>query len=377
LGSFALISNDERINAEVRRVHEGIVDSFEVTVLRSKTSAIQFLNYELPEIHLIHWSDPSGLGKAVVQEIKQDPWLHYGATLIVFSNENETDVARQVQGLNLVSLIEASRLGHYLRRVLGTLYSNRSLLTQWNFHQLVQTNLSGSFHLERDAFDFITHANLLANYLYNSNLVNSSDRDSLTLALMNALRQGVEIDTNADQGFVLTYNVTPRESQIDLTAGASTLDWSKLVPARLPEGSVSERLTRDAARFKVDHLRNAAALVPGFFHDQKESVFEDQEVVFSQGEEGNHLFYILSGEYEVLANGHRVAILTPKDVFVGEMSFLLKNKRTATVRAVGAGKLIRISKQEFVQSLKEKPHYGFFLSRMLAERLERLHQGKT
>jgi hypothetical protein len=378
VGSFALISSDERLNAEVRRIQEGIPGSFEVTVLRSLASAVQFLNYELPEIHLINWSDPTGLGKAIVAEIKKDPWLHYGASLIVFEGESEAEVARQVQGLNLVSLIEASRLSHYLRRVLGTLYANRSLLTQWNFHQLVQTNLSGTFLLERDAFDFITHTNLLANYLFNSNLIAKSDSEVLSLAVMNVLRLAVEKDTATDHNFVLTYRINARQSTIELSVdGATDLDWSRLKPARLPSSTITERLEPAGAVFEVSHLRSAAGLVPGFFHDQKETNFEAQDVVFSQGEESNHLYYIIAGDFEVLANGRRVAILTPKDVFVGEMSFLLKNKRTATVRALGPGKLIRISKQEFVQSLKEKPHYGFFLSRMLAERLDRLHQGKT
>ncbi|MEI8095144.1 MAG: cyclic nucleotide-binding domain-containing protein [Spirochaetales bacterium] len=378
MGSFALISSDDRLNAEVRRIQEGIADSFEVTVLRSKAAAIQFLNYELPEIHLINWSDPSGLGKAIVEEIKKDPWLHYGASLIVFDGEAEGDVARQVQGLNLVSLIEAGRLSHYLRRVLATLYSNRSLLTQWNFHQLVQTNLTGSFLLERDAFDFITHTNLLANYLFNSNLISRPDRENLSLGLMNALRQAVEKDRTTNHNFLLTYQITPRNSVIEVQVeGDTTMDWSQLLPARSSSASVVEVLEHDRVRFSVGHLRSAAGLVPGFFQDQQETVFAAQDVVFSQGEESNHLYYIVSGDYEVLANGRRVAILTPKDVFVGEMSFLLKNKRTATVRALGPGKLIKITKQEFVQSLKDKPHYGFFLSRMLAERLDRLHQGKT
>jgi len=59
------------------------------------------------------------------------------------------------------------------------------------------------------------------------------------------------------------------------------------------------------------------------------------------------------------------------------MSFLLKNRRTATVKSLGAGVLIKIAKHEFLAGLKEKPHYSFFLSRLLAERLERLHQGKV
>ena len=76
----------------------------------------------------------------------------------------------------------------------------------------------------------------------------------------------------------------------------------------------------------------------------------------------------------MLVQGERVSTLRPEDIFLGEMSFLLSNRRSATVRAVTAAKLIRVSKKEFVEGIKEKPHYALFLSRLLARRIERLNQ---
>jgi len=65
--------------------------------------------------------------------------------------------------------------------------------------------------------------------------------------------------------------------------------------------------------------------------------------------------------------------LTPDDIFMGEMSFLLSNRRSATVVSKGKSVLIRISKQDFVNLIKENPHYGIFLARLLAQRLARLN----
>ena len=39
----------------------------------------------------------------------------------------------------------------------------------------------------------------------------------------------------------------------------------------------------------------------------------------------------------------------------------------------GKSVLIRISKQDFVNLIKENPHYGIFLARLLAQRLARLN----
>jgi CRP-like cAMP-binding protein len=55
------------------------------------------------------------------------------------------------------------------------------------------------------------------------------------------------------------------------------------------------------------------------------------------------------------------------------MSFLLSNKRSATVVSKGKSVLIKISKIDFVNLIKKNPHYGIFLARLLAQRLTRLN----
>ncbi len=53
-----------------------------------------------------------------------------------------------------------------------------------------------------------------------------------------------------------------------------------------------------------------------------------------------------------------MARLTARDVFMGEMSFLLGNRRTATVIAATGGKLVEISRQAFTEAVKQYPNYG-------------------
>jgi CRP-like cAMP-binding protein len=60
-------------------------------------------------------------------------------------------------------------------------------------------------------------------------------------------------------------------------------------------------------------------------------------------------------------------------MFIGEMSFLLSNQRTATVVAKDGGTCIKVSKEDFVDLIKKNPHYGIFLARLLAQRLSRLN----
>jgi hypothetical protein len=39
--------------------------------------------------------------------------------------------------------------------------------------------------------------------------------------------------------------------------------------------------------------------------------------------------------------------------------------------ASGQGSLLRISKAAFVNAIRQSPHYGIFLSRLLAQRIDR------
>lgn len=377
MATVALLCSDDNLISEVR----GIVKNFEgfnLHVLKNHAAVIQFLNYELPEINLIHYSDPVLKGDDTLKEMAADPWLHYGASILLHRKANEAELRAKAGGINLVSVVDTERLKHYLPKVLSILHTNRSLLNQWNFHALVRSGLNGEFKVEKDAFDLITHINILVNFIYNSNLIGHDERESLYVSLVEKIMKALQ--TGFKGGMKIVFSVQAHESIFEVTTDDPDFLWSAVLPANsgLNARALMGYTFQDGGaklRIKIENRKAGVGIMPQFFQEQKIQEFKDQQIVFSQGEDSTHLYFIISGEYEVLANGKRVSVLTPADVFLGEMSFLVKGKRTATVRSVGTGKLIKISKEEYIQSLKDKPHYAFFLARMLAERLVRVHQG--
>ena len=99
------------------------------------------------------------------------------------------------------------------------------------------------------------------------------------------------------------------------------------------------------------------------------------EVIINKDEESNFLYYIASGSYTVLdEKGDILNELTSLDVFIGEMSFLLNNRRTATVTAAEDGILYRVSKKNFTAAIQSSPYYSFFLCKLLARRLEKTNE---
>ena len=188
-----------------------------------------------------------------------------------------------------------------------------------------------------------------------------------------------------------TYRITPERSFFRIRDEGKGFDWRSRIEANsnggpnlslhghgiTMTGHYMENLQYNDAgnevSFELSHPRREVNAVPGIFQDQEETAFDDRDVVFTEGEESNYLYYIVSGTLDVYSGGEHITSLGPEDMFLGEMSFLLNDKRSATVISRGTSTLIRISKNSFVNAIKDNPHYGIFLARLLAQRLSRLN----
>lgn len=419
--SIAVISSDQTVNEEIRRVCEDFTEDFEPVFLENAERIVQFLNYELPEINVIHCSDRSIDVEHVAEEIQNDPWLHYGGIIVVSDDDEGCFLSECLAGLNLIAFIPKSRLGAYLQRVLRILSLNRHILFQRDIHALLRSNLFGSFTLENDPFDLATYSNLLANFLYNANLVSREQRETFYIAVMellvNALEHGncritheeksdylakgldpmdlirekARSDEVRGKRIYLSYRIRPDRSFFRIRDEGEGFDWRSyeataglegmkkghgrgILMARLYLSNLTYNRKGNEVSFEIEHSAGSSNAIPHVFSDEEEVSFESGDIVFQEGEKSSHLYYIVSGSFDIVASGRKVSTLTPGDLFVGEMSFLLNNRRTATVTCVTKGILIRVSKENFINAIKGKPHYGIFLARLLAQRLVKLHK---
>ncbi|MFW5812621.1 MAG: cyclic nucleotide-binding domain-containing protein [Alkalispirochaetaceae bacterium] len=416
---MAVISSDEELNARVQAICERFSNYFNPEFLRDTDDALEFITYELPEVSLINFSDSRVDPGRLVERIESDPWLHYGGVVGVHKRKDAGQAAERSKQCNVVALIPRSEFVWSFSRLLKILIQNRNILFQREMQDVFLNSITGNFVLDNDVFNVRAYANLVSNYLFNANYVNNEVRERLHVALfellMNAIEHGncgitytekteylnhngdiiplirkkAALPENRGKQVYFSYKITPERSYYKIRDEGEGFDWRKMVEGkeinfelhghgiRMASHYIENLTYNDKGNqvsFELPHALEAANTRPTLFEAQPEKQFKDGEVIFSEGEASNYLYYIGGGKLDIYAGGQHLSTLTPNDLFLGEMSFLLGDRRSATVVSSGESVLIPISKHHFVSVIKERPHYGIFLARLLAQRLQNLNR---
>ena len=101
--------------------------------------------------------------------------------------------------------------------------------------------------------------------------------------------------------------------------------------------------------------------------------YRDKEVVFSQGEPADSVFYIESGTVKltaVTARKKAIIAILQQGSFLGEGSLAGQSLRICTARSIGQSNVVRLRKESTVRTLKRDPQFatlfvGYLLSRVV------------
>jgi hypothetical protein len=413
-----VVSSDAQLN-EIIRLECARTDGELTPVFMSeRNETIEFLKYELPEMKIFYFSDPNVDSLGILKEIQEDPWLHYGGIIGIHDNMDDKTLLEAMRDANIIAVLRKKEFISNLSRLLRIVRQNKQILFQRGIQQHLLKTISGAFVMDNDPLDITTYTNLITNYLYNSNLIGRDDKEKLHVALLEILINAIEhgnckigfdektawLEKNGDimelireknrdpavkaRKVNFSYTITPEKSRFMIRDEGDGFDWRARIAAKpdspglhgmgmkMADLYVRELSYNDKGNevsFEIEHRKAESNAIPKIFERSEEVHFKDGQFVCSEGEETDVLYYIVSGTLFVYSKGKYVSSLTPDDLFMGEMAFLLSNKRSATVVAKGPCTLIKISKQDFVNLIKENPHYGIFLARLLAQRLARLN----
>jgi hypothetical protein len=413
-----VVSSDAKLNEIIRLECARSEGELTPVFFSDSDEVIEFLKYELPEMKIFYFSDPSIDSLGILQEIQKDPWLHYGGIIGIHDNMDDKALLEAMRDANIIAVLRKKEFVSNIPRLLRIVRQNKQILFQRGIQQHLLKTISGAFVIDNDPLDITTYTNLITNYLYNSNLIGREEKEKLHVALLELLINAIEhgnckisydektawLEKNGDimelireknkdpsvkeRKVYFSYTITPEKSHFTIRDEGDGFDWRARMAApsdspglhgmgmqmvNLYVRELSYNRKGNEVAFEIDHRKAESNAIPKIFERSEEVAFKDGEYVCSEGEETDVLYYIVSGTLYVYSKGKFVSSLTPDDLFMGEMSFLLSNRRSATVVAKGPCTLIKISKQDFVNLIKESPHYGIFLARLLAQRLARLN----
>jgi hypothetical protein len=390
-------------------------NEFYPVVLDSLEEIVSYFNYELPEIKIIDFGDDRLEAKALMKVIHDDPWLLYGGIIAIVNNSQQKSLIEKMRDPNIVLVLTRASFEENANRILRILKRNMQFLFNRGMQQQMNTNETGSFISDNDPTDIFFYCNLITSYLYNTNRVSDDSRSALQSALMELLLNAVEhgnckisydektawlsegknmldlitakskLPEALNKKVYISYDISNQRTRISIRDDGDGFDWKKHLESEMTAGlhgmgiklaesfvsSISYNDKGNEAFFELANQKNATNSLPVIMREQPLLTYRDMQVVCRENDPSNDLFYIQSGKYAVYVQKKLVSVLTPNDIFIGEMSFLLNDRRSATIISIGGGALVKIPKMAFITLIRQHPHYGIFLSRLLAQRLAR------
>lgn len=411
-------SSNEKVISTVQNACKKYAAYFDAYVLGDTDAIINYIDYEIPEIKVLDYTSENIDCTRILESIKKDAWLHYGGIIAVCKNSDQVLELEELKDNNMVAIQTLQNFEQHFTRILRILWQNQQFLFNRGMQDVIGGQENGSFVCGNDPMDIRFFTNFLVSYLYNTNRISGDDRYKLQMTLMELLTNALE-HGNLDISFndktqwmmdgkdilslIAERNSNPKYSgrriHISYTIGKGVskfvirddgngFDWRKYSLTRDDEDNPEEEihgrgisLSRQMVNtlfynekgnevtFEISNLRNKVNTIPLIMEQFSTISYKDKDVVFKENEVSNDLYFIVSGRFAVYSGRKLNTVLTPNDMFIGEMAFLLNDRRTATVLSVGDGKLIKIPKSAFLSLIRKNPHYGIFLSKMLAQRL--------
>ena len=104
-------------------------------------------------------------------------------------------------------------------------------------------------------------------------------------------------------------------------------------------------------------------------------IYHDGDIIIRQGDIGDCMYVIQEGEVEIIVEqGDREVQLAVrgKGELFGEMAIFEKERRSATVRAVGTVRLLTVDEKNLIRRVHEDPSLAYRMVEMMAHRIREL-----
>jgi anti-sigma regulatory factor (Ser/Thr protein kinase) len=333
------------------------------------------------------------------------------------SGDGEETFLAKYRTSNIITFLENYRIASNLGLIVKIIRQNYQLIFQSDFATNIRDGASGSLLIENNIQSVSAYTGIISTMLVRRGIIWPDDKIQLQIALeeliVNAIEHGncgityEDKSRGLEEGRSVVDLVEERNRDPKIAARKVEVLWdiedTQTVLSIIDQGKgfdvmalLNKLRDQDKMSFHGRGIRLASALarevkysrrgnkvslyldntnaehdIPPGLRAGEPIIVKKGDIIVREGEESDCLFYITSGKYIVYVNGKRVDTVTPNEIFMGEMAFILSQTRTATIIADGPGKLVRIDHKAFISIIREYPHYVMFLSRLIAQRLLR------
>ncbi len=425
MGSVGFINTDRELTNKVNELFS-YSDIFDVALMDNEEVALDFLDYELSEILIINFSDrDTSILETVVKKIQEDSWLHSFGIIGVYNDNDDEDQLLETYGdINIMVMMNQRRLKSHLIKSLDIITRERHIIFQKVLFDNLMENTSGTFLIENDVFIASIYSSIITTALSQRGVIGKERKMFLQLVLsemiVNAIEHGncgISYDEKSEllnKGLNIVDIIAQKCEDPDIAKKRVYFEWAvnkketifvihdegngfdvnKLKGRIESEGSLALhgrgikmavklakeiRYNKKGNRLKLvfENEESSHRATPEGFNSGEVVNCLNGDVIFREGEVGDFLYYIIAGTYDVYVEEVLVGRITPSDVFMGEMAFLLQNHRSATVIANCPGKVLKISRNSYINAIKDYPHYAILLSKLLAKKLVRANDFKV
>lgn len=385
-------------------------------------SALDFLTYTQVNSRLFvleYALSSSKEIKSLVNRIYNDPWLH-GTTVVLIAESISHEEAQEFLQEGVIDLIAVQEIPYKFQTIVKLSTTNTAIFESQQFSKEIITHKKGKILLRnnlslvpkvtaklmgycytvgfRDMEHFskislslhemltnaIEHGNCGIGFSRKTEILHSNKGMAEVIAELNKnpniskKRVKIEFDLNSEKavfiitdqgnGFKLTDLPLPASKENIFSIHGRGIMMTKTFVDSLEFNEKGNQVKIVIYNYKLSKTRENSL---SKFVKEGPMQLKSGDVLIEDGSESHYFYYIIEGKLGVFIKDKQVDILTPEDIFVGEMAFLNRNKRTATVIALSDAKVIPISRRGFIDMIKSYPYSGVVLARLLSKRLIR------
>ena len=421
--SFSVYASTPEVIDEIitaAQMAEDNVRSFHPKVFYQIDKAIDYLTYGqiTSRLFVIEHTGQFDFLAKTVNQVHNDPWLHGTVIVIIADKLTEAEIVKLLD-IGVIDFMTSNEVRLKIPTILKIVTSNLELFESEQFLLENITRKKGKIKIKNNLRLVPRVANLIMSICYAAGFRNYEAFSKISLSLHEMIQNAIEhgncgvgfemkskiltdsmdmygaIDErasypeNINKRVTISYEINNDQAIFTIKDEGNGFDPSAIPSPRSEENifAVHGRgilMTRNFVdEMEYNEKGNIVKLI--FYNNTEikrrashlmqfatgEILFlNPDDILFESGSESDYFYYILSGKLGVyIKNNQRIAVLTPEDMFVGEMSFLHHNKRTGTVKAMTKAQLLPISRSGFIDMVKKYPYYGVFLARLLTKRL--------